>query len=118
MAKFVLWLLLPERKEHLAAVANDLIQTATNEPHFLRRIITRDELWVYSYDPETKAQSSQWKSPTSPPLKKVWQSHSKIKTMLTVFFDSQGVVHHEYAPPGQTINKGYYLLLHWLRDAI
>ena len=32
VAKFVLWLLLPEQKEHCAAVANDLIQTATSEP--------------------------------------------------------------------------------------
>ena len=32
MAKAVPWLLLPEQKEHLAAVANDFIQTNTNEP--------------------------------------------------------------------------------------
>ena len=31
MAKFTLQLLLPEQKEHCAAVANDLIQTATND---------------------------------------------------------------------------------------
>ena len=43
MAKFVPRLLLPEQKEHRAAVANDLIQTATNEPDFLKKVITRDE---------------------------------------------------------------------------
>ena len=43
VAKFILWLLLPEQKEHHAAVANDLIQTATNEPDFLKKVITRDE---------------------------------------------------------------------------
>ena len=32
MAKFILHLLLPEQKEHRAVVANDLIQTTTNEP--------------------------------------------------------------------------------------
>ena len=32
--KFILGLLLPEQKEHCAAVASDLIQTATNEPGF------------------------------------------------------------------------------------
>ena len=31
MGAFVLWLQLPEQKQHCAAVANDLIQTATNE---------------------------------------------------------------------------------------
>ena len=37
VAKFVPWLLLPEQKEHRAAVADDLIQTATNEPGFLKK---------------------------------------------------------------------------------
>ena len=57
MAKFIPWLLLPEQKKHHAAVANDLIQTATNEPDFLKKVITADEMCVYSYDPEMKAQS-------------------------------------------------------------
>ena len=40
VAKFILQLLLPEQKEHRTAVANDLIQTATNEPDFLKETIT------------------------------------------------------------------------------
>ena len=80
VAKFILQLLLPEQKEHRTAVANDLIQTATNEPDFLKKVTTRDELWAYSYDSELKAQSPQGKSSVSPPLKKVWQSLSKIKS--------------------------------------
>ena len=117
VAKFILQPLLSEQKEHRAAGANDLIQTATNEPDFLQ-VITGAESWVYGYDPEMKAQLSQRKSPGSPHPKKVQQSCRKIKTMLTVFFDWEGAVHHEYAPPGQTINKEHYLsVLHWLRDA-
>ena len=51
--------------------------------------------------------------------KRARQSRSKTKTMLTVFFDWEGVVHHKYAPLGQTINKEYYLgALCWLRDTI
>ena len=119
VARFVPQLLLPEQKEHRAAVANDLIQTATNEQDFLKKVITRDELWVYSYEPEMKAQSSQWKSPGSPRPKKVQQSCSKIKTMFTVLFYWEGVVHHEYALPSQTINKEcYFSIFHCLRDAI
>ena len=86
MGNFVLWLLLPEQKEHRAAVANGLVQTATNEPDVLKKLRTQDELCVYSYDPETKAQASQWRSPGSSCPKKGRQSHSKMKTMLTVFF--------------------------------
>ena len=42
VAKFIPWLLLTEQKEHHAAFANDLIQTTTNEPDFLKRVITGD----------------------------------------------------------------------------
>ena len=104
MAKFTPQLLLPEQKAHLAAVGNDLIQIATSEPDFFK-VITEDESWVYSCDPEMKAQSSPWKSPGSPHLKKARPGCSKIKTMLPVYFDWGGVVHHEYAPPGQFIRS-------------
>jgi len=29
--------------------------------------------------------------------------------MLRAFFHSEGIVHHEYAPDGQTINKEFYV---------
>ena len=38
VAQFIPQLLLPEQKEHRAAVANDLIQSTTNEPDFLKFI--------------------------------------------------------------------------------
>ena len=78
-----------ELKEFRAAVAQDLLGTAANnDPDFLKKVITGDESWVYGYDPETKAQSSQWKSPESPRPKKARQSRSNVKVMLTVFFRS------------------------------
>ena len=58
IAKFILWLLLPGQKEHCVAIVNDLIQTTTVEPGFLKKVIINgDELWVYCYDSETKAQA-------------------------------------------------------------
>ena len=118
-AKLVPRFLLPQQKEHSAAVANDLIQTTTNEPGFLRKVITGHESWVYGHDLDTMAQWSQWKLPGSPHPKKVWQSRSTIKTMLCVFFDWEDVVHHVSALPGQTINKEHYLnVLCQLRDLI
>ena len=76
-----------------------------NNDTVLKKVITGDESWVYGYDPETKQQSSQWKYPDEPRPKKARQSRSNVKLMLIVFFDYEGVVHHEYAPTGQTINK-------------
>ena len=40
MAKFFLWLLLPQQKEPRATVANDLIQTAADEPDFFQKVTT------------------------------------------------------------------------------
>lgn len=39
--------------------------------------------------------------------------------MLTCFFYSHGIAHHEHTPQGQTINKEYHLeVLHCLHDAV
>ena len=77
-----------------ATVANDLNQTPTNEPYFLKKVITGDKWWTYGYDPKVKAQSSQWMLPGFAHQKQVWQSCSKIKTILTVCFDWEGDVPH------------------------
>ena len=118
-AKFVPRLLTDDQKQSRLSGSSDLLQCVEEDPDFLTKIITGDETWVYGYDPETKVQSSVWKTPSSPRPKKARQSRSKVKVMLTVFFDSEGVVHFEYAPDGQTVNKEYYLeVLRRLRDAV
>ncbi|UYV61909.1 hypothetical protein LAZ67_1007037 [Cordylochernes scorpioides] len=68
-----------------------------------------NEAWVYGYDVETKAQSSQWKLPHEPRPKKARQIRSNVKVLLTVFFDCRGVVHHEFLPQSRRANKEYYL---------
>ena len=35
-------------------------------------------------------------------------SQSKIKVMLVVFFDWKGIVHHEFVPRGQMVNRQFY----------
>ncbi|KAJ4434163.1 hypothetical protein ANN_16485 [Periplaneta americana] len=118
-AKFVSKLLSLEQKNLRRDVAQDVLDTANTDPGFLNTVITGDESWVYGYDPGTKRQSSQWKHPESPRPKKTRQVRSKIKVMLTVFFDVRGIVHHEYAPEGQTVTKEYYHdVLRRLRDAV
>lgn len=68
---------------------------------------------------ETKAQSSQWIEKGEPRPKKARQVRSNTKVLLTAFFDSQGVVHHEFLPQGQTVNRHYYNeVLRRLRDKV
>ena len=35
-------------------------------------------------------------------------SKSKVKCMLVCFFDSKGIVHKEWVPPGQTVTQYFY----------
>jgi histone-lysine N-methyltransferase SETMAR len=35
-------------------------------------------------------------------------SRSKIKSILVIFFDCSGVVHHEFVPQNQTVNQTLY----------
>jgi histone-lysine N-methyltransferase SETMAR len=72
-AKFVPRLLSDDHKSRRHEVCDELKQRVEMEPHFMSRIITDDETWVYGYDPETKLQSSQWRSPSSPRPKKARQ---------------------------------------------
>jgi len=48
-----------------------------------------------------------------------WYRVYKIKVLLTVFFNIRGVVHSEFLPVGQTVNKQYYLgVMKRLRESI
>ena len=104
-AKFVPRLLSSDQLRLRVSLSEEMHDRARSDSTFLGKIITGDETWVYGYDPETKRQSSQWKRPGFPRAKKVRQVKSNVKVMLTVFFDQHGIVHHEYAPKGQTINQ-------------
>ena len=80
-ARFVPRLLSEDQKALRVSVCRALKQQATDDLTFISNIITSDETWVYGYDPKTKQQSSQWKSPNSPrPNKSAsssqqWQVH-------------------------------------------
>jgi histone-lysine N-methyltransferase SETMAR len=57
-AKFVPRVVTIEQKEHRLCVTSNLLQEAEADQNFMEGIITRDETWVYGYDPETKRPSS------------------------------------------------------------
>ena len=118
-AKFLSKLLTTEQKDLRSEIAQDNLEMVSDDENVLKKVITGDESWVYGYDPETKQQTSQWKRPDEPRLKKARQSQSHVKSMLIIFFDCEDVVHYEFAPRGQTINKEYYVeVLKRSRDAV
>lgn len=107
-AKMVPKNLTTEQKANRRDVCLDLLDRLEREPEFFSRVITGDESWILEYDPETKRQSREWHTANSPRPKKARMSKSKIKSMLICFFDSQGIVHKEFVPPGQSVNQTFY----------
>jgi hypothetical protein len=44
-----------------------------------------------------------------PRLKKARQIQSNLKTMLIAFFDTEGLMHHEFLPQSHTMNQTVYI---------
>ncbi|XP_049855555.1 uncharacterized protein LOC126336118 [Schistocerca gregaria] len=109
-AKMVPKNLAPKQRETRKNVAPDMLELREINPELLNRVITGGEsfFFFFQYDPQTKRQSSQWCSNGSPRPKKARMSKSKVKCMLVCFFDSKGIVHKEWVPPGQTVIQYYY----------
>ena len=91
-AKSVPKLLNFEQKQHRIYIAQKMLTMFNDDPDLLKKVITGDESWVYGYDIETKAQSSQWKRPEEPRPKKARQVRSNVRVLLSVFFDCNSVV--------------------------
>lgn len=112
-------ILTDDQKQKRVEICSAVLEKIRTSPKFLDLVITGDETWVFQYDPETKRQSMQWQTPSSPRLKKARMSRSKIKSMLVAFFDCRGVVHHKFVPPNQTVNQTLYIeILRRLREKI
>ena len=69
-SKFVPKSLNFDQKTRFMTIAQEMLNDVNDDPDLLERAITGDESWVYGYDVETKAQSSQWKHTESPRPKK------------------------------------------------
>ncbi len=98
-----------EQKEQCLNHVYNLIETIKSDPNFMDSIITGDKGWCFAYDAETKRQISIWCSANMPHSKKFLFQKSRVKTILTLFFDSKGVIYYEYVPEGQTVNATFYV---------
>jgi len=101
-ARFVPLSVTPEQREDRVTSCQDIFAMANAEKNFFKKTITGDETWCFACDPETKRQSSEWFSETSPRSKK-----PKFQRSL-IFFDSEGVVHKEFVSGGKTVNAEFY----------
>ena len=96
-AKMVPTCLTIEKKERQGMICSDILENIKRDPTFLQNVITCDESWFFTYDPETKRQSMHWKSPDSPRQKK----------STNVKIEIQG---------NDDLSKGLYTLIGYQRD--
>jgi hypothetical protein len=90
-----------------------------NPNHFLSRMVTMDENWLYHYDLKTKQQSMEWRHSGSPGPQKVREQKSAGKFLVLIFWDQDNILHIDYLPKRQTINAEYYSsLLVQLKDIL
>jgi histone-lysine N-methyltransferase SETMAR len=92
-SRFVPHKLTDEQKAKRMEISGDFITMRDQDPSFLQTIVTDDETWCYQFDPESKRQSTEWCSLSSPHPKKSRLQKSKVKTLLIAFFNSDGIIH-------------------------
>ena len=86
-ARMVPHLLTAEQKEFRKKLCEQNLTLMREDPgQFLASVITTDETWIATFEPETKHQSSAWVLPQEGPPQKARRQRAQRKTMITVFF--------------------------------
>ncbi len=92
-ARLVPHLLTPEQKAFRKRLCEENLRDMRKDPaEFLSRIVTCDETWIATYEPETKLQSSAWVLPEEgpPPKKSTPIEITKEDDDDCFFFTSKG----------------------------
>ena len=119
-AKWVPKCLNADQKRQRCQSSEELLEFFQRNPtDFLSRLLIMDETRLYTYDPETKQQSMEWRHSGSPCPKKFRVQKSAGKVLASIFWDQDGILVIDYLPKGQTINVEYYSsLLVQLKDIL
>lgn len=91
-----------------------------NDPElFVQSVITGDETWISTKEPESRFISTVWLPPKSARPKKAKTIPGSKKMMLTLFCDAQGVVLIDFLQPKETVNSiRYCTTLSRLKEAV
>ncbi len=118
-SRFVPHILSEEQRERHCFVCMENLVAVREDPTLLDRIITMDESWISTYEPELKSQSMHWLTRSQARPTKARRNRAAKKSMLLLFFDSQGTVHSEFLPDKQTVKSEYFIqVLGRVRESI
>ena len=70
---------------HKQLCEDNLAPMRINPGEFLAKVITTDETWIATFEPETKRQSAAWILPDEGVPWKACRQRGQRKTMMTVF---------------------------------
>ena len=71
--------------------------------------MTGDKTWVHHFEPESKRALMECRHPTSSRSEKLKSQQSAGKVMVTVFWDSVGVILVDFMSKAATINLDVYI---------
>jgi hypothetical protein len=109
-----------EKMNRMGLSLQHLLRYADEGEDMLNKIVTEDESWVHHYQSESKCASVQWKQITQFTFKQKFKVTPSAGTvMLTLFWDSQGVLLAHFQKRGENVNSASYCkVLLKLRNAI
>ena len=106
-----------QREERVRLCRANLRRFRCEGQDFLSRIVTGDETWVYSWDPELKWQSAQWRNQGSPRPEKARRKQGARKVMHIVFFNDHQATLNKSLTVAETISATFASHLnstHWV----
>lgn len=106
-ARFVSPFLAGDQKVAKPLHCLNMKSAVNDDPNFLKDV-TADTTWCFQYKPGTKRHSSEWVDPVESTTK-ILHYQNGIKLILTVFFNSKGIIHQKFRPQWQTITEVYNL---------
>ncbi len=108
-AKWTPHLLSDDQKARHLRMSRDLLKHFQHAPTLQDRMVTGDESWFWCYEPATKRNSAAWLHQNQRRPQKPLKDRYVHKVMVVIFWDSQGVIFHQFVPCRQGISKEVYL---------
>ncbi len=117
--KWIPHVLTDEQRRFRMKLCAQNLEKLADEPDLLEAIVTGDESSIWTFDPETKVHSMQWRSKGEPRPQIAMRGQTRCSTMLITFFDMEGMVLNEFVPPRETVTSEFYVeILKRLRERI
>ncbi len=116
-AKFVPHKLTGAHQRARLNLAQTHLQMIQNDPNVLNRIVATDKSWIFTYDPRNKMSDMQWVTRDDPRPTKCLRARSERKVMLTLFFDSNGIISMDFLENGTVDSEVYIDSLRRMREA-